>query len=225
MHANEVNRNARQAGVTLAEVLTVFAIVLIIAAISFPVYLSSRAKGYEVRDISNLKQLGTAGALYNEASGAFPDSTTPLVELKYVPKELVASGLDPHSEGLANVVVKDLVTVPFDRPENLTKYKNSYPGLREFCISDIWADEVIRNRDGGGWLIELSAGKDDPALATNGFRTGLLNRTGKYKRLLYDTSVALRNFKDGIGIVDGKKAGFRSSSQLFTDEPKAYGIE
>lgn len=225
MHSSHRTRNPRQAGATLAEVLTVLAIIIIIAAISFPVYLNSRAKGYEVRDIGNLKQLGTAGALYNEAAGAFPDSTTPLVELKYVPKELVASGLDPHSEGLANVVVKDLITVPFDRPENLTKYKNSYPGLREFCISDIWADEVIRNRNGGGWLIELSTGKDDPELAANGFRTGLLKRTGKYKRLLYDTSVALRNFKDGIGIVDGKKAVFRGSPQLFTDEPRAYGIE
>lgn len=225
MYASNINRNPRQAGVTLAEVLTVLAIIIIIAAISFPVYLNSRAKGYEVRDIGNLKQLGTAGALYNEAAGAFPDSTTPLVELKYVPKELVASGLDPHSEGLANVVVKDLQTVPFDRPENLTKYKNSYPGLREFCISDIRADEVIRSSTGGGWLIEPSTGKDDPKLAASGFRTGMLQRVGKYKRLLYDTSVVLRNFKDGTDILDGKVAAYRSSSQLFTDDPKAYGIE
>ncbi len=216
---------SRRAGLTLAETLAVLAIILIIAGIAIPVFLNTRSRGYEARDISNLKQLGTAGVLYYESSGAYPDSTAPLVTLKYVPIELAASGHDPNAEGMANIVVKDSVTTPFYRPENLTSYKSSYPGLREFCISDIWADEVIRSSQGGGWLVELSTGRDDKVLAANGFRTGILNRAGKYKRLLYDTSVVLRDFKDGIGSNGGKPAVYRSAAQLFTDDPKAYGVK
>lgn len=203
---------------TLIELMVVIAIIVVLAACILSALLASRAKGYEAKDINHLKQLGVAGALYNETYGMFPDSTAPLVNLKLVPASMVASALDPNREGMANLVVRDELSTPFFRPENLTKYKSSYVGPREFCMSEIRMNAGVRNTPYGGWLVEISTGKNpDPRLPSSPLRL-----VGKYKRLLYDTSVVLRDFKSGIGDMDGKPAPFRSAEQMFTDDPSAF---
>ena len=51
-------------GFTLIELLVVIAIIAILAAILFPVFAQARAKARQISCISNLKQLGTATAMY-----------------------------------------------------------------------------------------------------------------------------------------------------------------
>jgi prepilin-type N-terminal cleavage/methylation domain-containing protein/prepilin-type processing-associated H-X9-DG protein len=56
----------RLAGFTLIELLVVIAIIAILAAILFPVFARAKEKARQISCISNLKQLGTATAMYNQ---------------------------------------------------------------------------------------------------------------------------------------------------------------
>lgn len=57
---------------TLIEVLTVIAIIAILAAIIFPVYSRTKLSAYRNGDIANMNQLRTALGLYRADQGAYP---------------------------------------------------------------------------------------------------------------------------------------------------------
>jgi prepilin-type N-terminal cleavage/methylation domain-containing protein/prepilin-type processing-associated H-X9-DG protein len=56
----------KRAGFTLIELLVVIAIIAILAAILFPVFAQARAAARKASCLSNMKQLGTATAMYNQ---------------------------------------------------------------------------------------------------------------------------------------------------------------
>ncbi|MGC4047802.1 MAG: DUF1559 domain-containing protein [Armatimonas sp.] len=58
--------NPSRAAFTLIELLVVIAIIAILAAILFPVFAQAREKARQTSSISNLKQLGTAFAMYQQ---------------------------------------------------------------------------------------------------------------------------------------------------------------
>lgn len=58
-------------GFTLVEMLTVIAIIALLAAVLFPVFASSRARGRDATCVSNLKQIGMALKLYGADCGEF----------------------------------------------------------------------------------------------------------------------------------------------------------
>ncbi len=60
-----MNNRLRQ-GFTLIELLVVIAIIAILAAILFPVFAQARAKARQTACLSNMKQLGTATAMYTQ---------------------------------------------------------------------------------------------------------------------------------------------------------------
>ena len=61
------------AAFTLVELLTVIAIIAVLAAILFPVFASARAKARQTACLSNLKQVGLAVQMYaQDYDGIFP---------------------------------------------------------------------------------------------------------------------------------------------------------
>lgn len=66
---------SRKTGFTLIELLVVIAIIAILAAILFPVFAQARAKARGISCLSNVKQVGTAFAMYVQDY----DETTPAV--------------------------------------------------------------------------------------------------------------------------------------------------
>ena len=64
----------RKAAFTLIELLVVIAIIAILAAILFPVFAQAREKARQSACVSNLKQIGTAFAIYTQDyDGLLPD--------------------------------------------------------------------------------------------------------------------------------------------------------
>jgi prepilin-type N-terminal cleavage/methylation domain-containing protein/prepilin-type processing-associated H-X9-DG protein len=59
-----IRRTHRQYGFTLIELLVVIAVIVIVAAILFPVFSAAREKARQVSCISNIQQLGKATMLY-----------------------------------------------------------------------------------------------------------------------------------------------------------------
>src|SRR5688500_9138179 len=54
----------RRTGFTLIELLVVIAVIVLLAAILFPVFAQARAKARQATCLSNIKQIGTAALLY-----------------------------------------------------------------------------------------------------------------------------------------------------------------
>ena len=59
-------------GFTLIELLVVIGIIVLIAAIIFPIYANARKRALYTIDISNLRQLGMAIRMYQQDYGCFP---------------------------------------------------------------------------------------------------------------------------------------------------------
>jgi len=212
-----MNSHKRHRGITLIEVIVTLAIILVLAAILLSTFNSAKGKANSTSDISKMKQLGAAGALYNETYGEFPMSTIPLVQLKMVQNELVASNLDPFPRGLANYVCEDPINNLDPKPGYSTVYKRSFIGPAEFAVPEFAFNKFVKGKEGSGWLIELST-----ARAGQKFKGGelIMQRVGPYKRLLFDTSVVIRQARDVIVMDDGKPASFRNGQMFFTDNPE-----
>src|SRR5919106_5903308 len=62
---------------TLIELLVVIAIIIILAGIAIPALTSALERAKIVKDMSNLRQIGTATQMYmNDNNGVFPGSAT-----------------------------------------------------------------------------------------------------------------------------------------------------
>ena len=64
-----IRRIHRQGGFTLIELLVVLSVIVIVAAILFPVFGAAREKARQVTCISNISQLGKATQLYAHLDG------------------------------------------------------------------------------------------------------------------------------------------------------------
>jgi general secretion pathway protein G len=71
-------RNSARPAFTLVELLVVLAIIGVLAALLFPVFLTARGKAREIACLSNLRQIGMSVALYAEDyDGLYPFAVDP----------------------------------------------------------------------------------------------------------------------------------------------------
>jgi prepilin-type N-terminal cleavage/methylation domain-containing protein len=201
----------RLRGFTLLETLVVIGIIAVIAAILFPVLSSSKKQARKVDDISKMRQLGLAGAMYQEKYGVLPLSTVQLVAEGAIPRELCQSHLDETEEGIANVT-SDLENKAMGAFTHLTRadYKNTFIGMGEFGLSTDMYDKYIESGPGAGWLVDVT-------MSSKNIFPNPAQWDGKYMRLLADGAVVPKVHKDFDCYDGGKVRKCRMSILLYVD--------
>ena len=147
----ELNKHLRHraSAFTLIELLTVIAIMAILAAIIFPVYAQAKKSAYKSSDLSNMNSLRTALQLYKSDQGAYPpallgyvgpyqDSTNTngrnMSNSYIIPPNSIKDALYPRRvDSIAafrpalDRVPDNLATRPYD-PAKIEEYHEDYAG-------------------------------------------------------------------------------------------------
>lgn len=203
-------------GFTLIETLVVIAIIAILAALLFPVLASSKTQARRVDNISRMRQLGVAAAMYESHYDRFPVSTVQLVKEGLVQRDMCDSYLDQSKLGLGNEVA-DIESKTLGAFTQFTRadYKNSFAGLGEFGLSDEIYDNYIKPGPAAGWLVDLLA-------SDRGFLPHPVQWEGNYNRLLTDGAVVTRKHGDFSCYESGKIKPCRMSVLLFVDPSEKF---
>lgn len=134
-------------GFTLIELLVVIAIIAILAAILFPVFAKARESARAIVCISNMKQLGTALAMYTEES----DGSLPCVDMNTV---AVANG-DGGSGGVGEEYLGHL---PVGAVSGGTTYFQNY-SIRAQLNPYVKSDGLWKCPSDSGCSTKLVVGK------------------------------------------------------------------
>lgn len=196
-------------GFTLIEMLAVIAIVAILAGLLASAAMSSRRAALETGDISNLRQIGQAQAIYTtDHDGIEKRDVLPLVESGVVDSKCLQSALDPSQVGYAN-------QFRISRGADPLRFKSSYLTLKDAERSeDVTAvpDQATRS----GWLISATHGLNlSPEMLVPSFFEG------RYHRLCNDGSVVTRSFYWHMIDAGGTKQWAVNVSRSFYDLPES----
>lgn len=183
-------------GFSLVELLVVIAIIGILAALVLPALVAAKNQAKVTDNLSQLRQLGQAAALYNQDHGLYPRGTKPLVAGNYVPASLAASPLDETREGLSNRALKDTMTpAPLQNPTRRASYKNTYMGVMELFDNTESLERLTQKHGSVGWLLDFTSSE-------RGRNYFPITWKGSYRRLNQDTSVVTRSIS---GVTCGGK--------------------
>ncbi|HSI72961.1 MAG TPA: prepilin-type N-terminal cleavage/methylation domain-containing protein [Fimbriimonas sp.] len=208
-----------KSGFSLVETLVVISVISVISGIMLPVLVNSKKAANKTDDMSKLRQLGQAAAMYESQYGEFPLTTRQLVSANMVPAELCATKADLSPSGIGNELIKFTNRrLPSGTQVPLASYKNSFIGLGEFGLAPRVMDIYVLTGPGAGWLVDASESE----------RTAFPTPTqwkGVYRRLTIDGAVIVRKHED-IELIDdkGEKRPGRTPVQLFVD-PNPYLME
>ncbi|AIE85395.1 hypothetical protein OP10G_2027 [Fimbriimonas ginsengisoli Gsoil 348] len=165
------------------EILVVIGIVMTLAGILAPVLLASKRRAAETSELNNMHQLAVAQGIYTGDTGYVPLSPAVLVEGHYAPETVCSSALDNTLDGIGNLVAREDYAQMGNHPEAVSKFRNSYPGLREFCMPYEWIDKYIKDNPTAGWLVSIASVERRDKSAWIGWYEG------SYHRLVLDGSV------------------------------------
>ena len=120
MHRSTLNTKHRTptAGFTLIELLVVIAIIAILAAILFPVFAQAREKARQTACLSNVKQIGTAFAMYLQD---YDESFMPTVTERQAPAS-VPDTADARAQYSYRMVIQ-----PYVKNQQIFKCPSAYP--------------------------------------------------------------------------------------------------
>ena len=182
---------------TMVEVLVVVSIVLILISLAWVGYRASKVRAQVAVDISNLRQLGQAAAIYaSQHNDVQPLSVRQLVADRLVGEGIVTSPLDPTTEGIATRFVSTLALPPDQLATLKHTVRTTYLGPGDGG----WTQESYRmrmeNRSQVGWLVNL-------ALCDPGRIGNYRGTVGPYRRLLNDGSVRSKTMGYSSAFIDG----------------------
>jgi prepilin-type N-terminal cleavage/methylation domain-containing protein len=173
---------------TLIEVLIAIAVMMVIAAIIAPVIVRSKESARGTNDISNMRQLGLAAAMYAEQNGEPPTGCPVIVSSRLAPESLCSGMIDPYKEGLGNRLVRALAQRSKAYEGLDVPYKLTFVGWREFALPKEITEDVMQRDMSVGWLVDLAPSENIPE--EEPYPPAAL--TGRYRRLLLDGSVQWR---------------------------------
>lgn len=197
-----------QRGVTLIELLVAMAVLMVVAAIVLPVVTRAKDHATNVTDISNLKQIGVAAAIYSGDYDDRNDGLAPLILGGYVKDpQILRSPRDHFKEGASRRLSRALHDGMREWPAEFPPV--TYYSYKEATILRWFYDQEILDQPNSGWLI-------NPVRFE--FEQGHKILDGRYQRLLWDGSVQTRTIRPIDGV---NSAGFEFSIQptysLFCD--------
>ena len=203
-------RQSRRVGFTLVELLTVVAVITVLVGILIPVIQGAKQRAKVSNDISQLRQLGAAASLYaNQNDERFPAGCPELVDAKLVPTQLCGGMNDANPSGSVNLF---LDSHGVEIPSYLglkVPYKHSFLGFRELRFDAAKTASELKDATNTGWLVDLSEAKPSEPYG----RTW----EGRYRRLLYDTSVRTFNTSWSSGTYEGHASRTFAPITLFGD--------
>jgi prepilin-type N-terminal cleavage/methylation domain-containing protein/prepilin-type processing-associated H-X9-DG protein len=141
-------------GFTLIELLVVIAIIAVLAAILFPVFSQAKDAAKKTSCLSNLKQMGTAFALYlNDSDGVYPTCDNDMAKIEGKPPEPETPEADGPPERDWTITTQpyiknfDILRCPSDsslkpkdpkNPDLTREYRTSYSinGWAEYSLSE-----------------------------------------------------------------------------------------
>ncbi len=209
------NKNFHIGGFSLVETLVVISVISVISGIMLPVLVNSKKSAHRTDDISKLRQLGQAGAMYETQYGEFPLSTLQLVAANMVPVELCTSTMDTTAKGIGNELAtftNPKLPASYRIPE--APYKNSFVGLGEFGLHAKTMDDYVMTGPNAGWLVDASESQRTEWPTPTQWK-------GTYRRLTIEGAVIVRKHQD-MDCFDGETPKpCRVSVQLFVD-PNPY---
>ena len=196
---------------TLIEILIVIAVILIIAAIVVPVIMSAKRSAKTTVDVSNLRQIGQAAAIYAASNDDIqPLTVFPLIDSGLISNaEILRSPLDTTEFGFSSALAEQMEITDLER----TDYFVSYPGVRHYALDREFYNDVILQATNPGWLVNVM---------TTTFSNDLyyFKGLGKYQRLMIDGSVQTRHmdYVDAFLPDSGSMERVFSGSLYFVDE-------
>ncbi|MEX2244382.1 MAG: type II secretion system protein [Fimbriimonadaceae bacterium] len=199
----------RTRALSLIELLVVIAIIVVLAGLVASVYFVGKDRAKVVVDMSNLHQIGLAGAIY---AGDYDDqpalSTLPLLKSGYIKDDIVVSPTDESESGLA-VSFRLGIGLPVD--EYLaTAPKITYIGPGEGDWPVFVYRSYMEETPNQGWLVDLTRGERE-------HEDSISTTEGRYQRLLFDTSVITRRMGETLVDVEGTLTRSFEFKRYFAD--------
>lgn len=159
-------------GFTLVELLTVIAIIALLAAILFPVFSQARARGHQTTCLSNLSQLGKAFGMYMQDSGGF------------IPTWCIIHnnpGNPPSNISATNSLTWDVTLMPYMRNTDIVRCMSNPNSMgrraRAYAIAQ-YTQKRVDGQINTGWAALRGAYQDEIPAPT---RTVLLYEKGGWR--------------------------------------------
>jgi len=170
-------------GFSIVELLTVIAIIVVLAGTLMPAVASARRSAKEKGSLSNLHQLGMAAELYSQSYEEHPWSPLDFRTQPEWGSEIWTNSLDPSRAGYRNRLLTWLVDQHHSQfQDRIVPFKVSYLAFADLFV-DPKDQQDMASREKAGWLVDFG-----PSLSEESTdQLALLN--GSYTRLQFDTSV------------------------------------
>ncbi len=181
-------------GLSLVELLVAIVIILILVALVSSVIISVKERGKVSVDVSNLRQIGLAAAIYaSDYDDIHPLSVRTLITEGRITEKICVSPSDTTEKGLMWHFIQNLSEARKHIQEPIPRSSYIGPG------DGLWTWNSFLNKvydkENAGWLVNW--------VRANVSET-VVSPTGPYQRLLMDTSVKFRYMGYQTMFIEGK---------------------